>query len=353
MKIRMVPSLVAALTLSVLLSAAGAEVPGMIHHQGYLTDDAGVPIDGDREMRFFIYDQETGGIAVWLEGPIVVPVTGGVFHVLLGQTNPITPFHLAGPRWLEVIVDSEYMEPRERIVSGLFAIEAGNADTLDGADAADLEESAEIDADVAAHAADPSAHHKKTTTFSDLTDAATDAQVPDDITIDFAATAGFAQSAGSAEYSTSAGDAGTLDGQDSSAFAAAGHTHDDRYYTQAHVDALEARIAALEALLAGVTRAGDEITVSGANVHIVSGSGTTDGAVNGRGNLIVGYNELRGTGDVRTGSHNIVVGKRHNFSSFGGLVVGLENSISGNYASVSGGWGNEASFDYSSVNGGF
>ncbi len=347
--------LVAALsTLCAALPQAMAAAPGLINHQGYITDDAGTPIDGDREMWFLFYDQEIGGSEIWSEGPMTVPVTGGIFHVVLGQTTPITPAHLAGSRWLEVIVDGEYLEPRERIVSCVFAIEAGNADTLDGADAADLEESAEIDADVEAHAADDAAHHKKTTTFADLTDAATDAQVPDDITIAFAATAGHSQSAGSADYATSAGSAGTagyatsagdadtVDGQDSSSFADA-----------TYVAALEARIASLEALFAGISRDGNDITLSGANFHIVSGSGTTDGAVNGLGNLIVGYNELRGEEDDRTGSHNIVVGMENNYSSFGGLVAGRMNTISADYASVGGGWGNVASAFYSNVSGGF
>ena len=171
-----------------------------------------------------------------------------------------------------------------------------------------------------------SAHHTKTTSFVELTVSVTDAQVPDDITVNYAA---------------AAGDAATLDGQDSSAFADA-----------SYVAALEARIAALEALLAGVTRAGDDITFSGSNVHIVSGSGATDGAVNGRGNLIVGYNESRGATDDRTGSHNIVVGSHHNYSSFGGLVAGRWNTISGDYASVSGGTESEASGSSSSVSGG-
>jgi hypothetical protein len=60
------------------------------------------------------------------------------------------------------------------------------------------------------------------------------------------------------------------------------------------VDALEARIAKLEELLAGVTRSGSNITFSGVNVQIVSGRGSTDGTVNGTGNLIVRYNEERG-----------------------------------------------------------
>ncbi len=119
---------------------------------------------------------------------------------------------------------------------------------------------------------------------------------------------------------------------------------------------LEMRIAQLEALLANVTRVivdeRDTIRFSGVNVHIVDGSGTTDGTVNGLGNLIVGYNELRGSLDDRTGSHNIVVGREHNYSSYGGLVAGSLNTLTAPYASVSGGRNNSARYAYSSVSGG-
>jgi hypothetical protein len=65
---------------------------------------------------------------------------------------------------------------------------------------------------------------------------------------------------------------------------------------------------------------------------------------NGLGNLIVGYNEPRPGGfeNIRTGSHNVVVGRWHNFSRFGGLVVGHSNTISGDFAVVSGGYLNKA-----------
>ena len=56
--------------------------------------------------------------------------------------------------------------------------------------------------------------------------------------------------------------------------------------------------------------------------------------------------------NIRTGSHNVVVGKRHNFSRFGGLVVGFFNTISGDFAVVSGGVDNTASGDFAAVSGG-
>ena len=96
------------------------------------------------------------------------------------------------------------------------------------------------------------------------------------------------------------------------------------------------------------------IRISGVNVQIVNGTGTTDGAVNGVGNLIVGYNELGNHfGDDRTGSHNIVGGSQSSFSSYGGFVSGISNTTSGVYSSVCGGSWNIASGEASSVTAGW
>jgi hypothetical protein len=93
------------------------------------------------------------------------------------------------------------------------------------------------------------------------------------------------------------------------------------------------------------------LTVTGANVMIIDGTGATE-STSGLGNLQVGYNALRGSGDVRTGSHNLIVGDQQNYSNSGGLVAGVGNTISGLYASVSGGGFNTASSEGASVSGG-
>jgi hypothetical protein len=67
------------------------------------------------------------------------------------------------------------------------------------------------------------------------------------------------------------------------------------------------RVAILEGKLAAMAfdAAANEVVITGANLRIVNGLGTTDTA-NGLGNLIVGYNEPRGfQPEVRTGSHNV------------------------------------------------
>ena len=110
---------------------------------------------------------------------------------------------------------------------------------------------------------------------------------------------------------------------------------------------------------------GPNIIFSGANIHIVSGSGRTDdnGNRTGLGNLIIGYDESQppiagfpplGPGD-RGGSHNVVIGRWHRFiqAAFGGLVAGEANTISNDGTSVSGGAANVASGSYASVSGGW
>jgi uncharacterized coiled-coil protein SlyX len=117
-------------------------------------------------------------------------------------------------------------------------------------------------------------------------------------------------------------------------------------------------------------------TFSSINLQLVNGTGTTDGTPNGLGNLIIGYDLARtgntyicsdgaytdqssceGAGDtvavsLKTGSHNLVIGDENNYSQYGGLVVGFQNTINRAYASVSGGTVNTASGLYASVSGG-
>ncbi|XPS87264.1 uncharacterized protein Dvar_52820 [Desulfosarcina variabilis str. Montpellier] len=123
---------------------------------------------------------------------------------------------------------------------------------------------------------------------------------------------------------------------------------------RAEVKALKKTVQQLAGLLAGVTRQDDEIIFSGVNIHLVNGNQATDGTPNGRGNLIVGYNEAATTqiSNARNGSHNLIIGKNHSYTSFGGLVVGESNSITKPCAVVSGGFNNTASGKFSTVSGG-
>jgi hypothetical protein len=90
-----------------------------------------------------------------------------------------------------------------------------------------------------------------------------------------------------------------------------------------HVQVVEATIKGLK---------GPHIIFEGANVHVRSGVGATsdNNNLSGLGNVVVGYNEddVSGVSYIRTGSHNLIVGIRHSYSGFGGLVAGVSNTIS-------------------------
>lgn len=92
------------------------------------------------------------------------------------------------------------------------------------------------------------------------------------------------------------------------------------------------------------------------NVQIVNGTGITSSSIdppNGLGNLVVGYDKRRSGDSQKTGSHNLIIGDAHNYTSHAGLVAGYLNTISGLSASVSGGSNNEATSTQSSVSGGW
>jgi len=130
----------------------------------------------------------------------------------------------------------------------------------------------------------------------------------------------------------------------------------------ARVETLESQNAAMAALLSGVSRNGSTLVLTAMNLQIVNGLGSTDGdfgfgpTANGLGNLIVGYDEVTDgcTDDceLKTGSHSIIVGPRHEYTSYGSVVVGVHHRALAPYASALGGTGNYVSGQFAVAVGG-
>lgn len=80
----------------------GVTVP----YPGKLTDEMDQWVaDGAYDFSFAIYNNQTGGEAIWTELHTGVVVEGGTFNTLLGNVTPISPETLGdGSRWLEVAV---------------------------------------------------------------------------------------------------------------------------------------------------------------------------------------------------------------------------------------------------------
>ncbi len=102
----------------------------------------------------------------------------------------------------------------------------------------------------------------------------------------------------------------------------------------------------------------NQITITGANLNIVSGSGYTDdslgnsGTLLGLGNVIIGYNEAD-VSDVHTGSHNLIVGSGHSYSAISGVAFGENADLTGDYSTILGGYSGSASGNHATIVGGF
>ena len=132
--------------LAVLLWTAQslATVPERLHYQGYLTTSSGQPVecldpaicDEPIDLTFRIYADPVADALLWEEEQLGVIVVAGVFNVLLGETDPLTPEIFDGPAFLGVeINENGELLPRQEIVSAAFALrcaEAINAQLLGG-----------------------------------------------------------------------------------------------------------------------------------------------------------------------------------------------------------------------------
>ena len=100
----------------------------LFSYQGQVSDAAGNPITNPAlPMTFKLYTVATGGTPCWTEahtGGNAVAVTRGLFNVLLGQFTAIPSACLTGNAYLELVVNSETLSPRELLTSVLHAVEA-------------------------------------------------------------------------------------------------------------------------------------------------------------------------------------------------------------------------------------
>ncbi len=126
MKIFISIILMGLLTFSAVAQDSTAIIPQMINYQGYLTNATGQALTGSYKITFRLYEDSIGVSSIkWEEIQNSVSVVDGLFNVLLGSVNPITPEHLNGKRYLEIKVGNEVeMTPRLLLGSSAFALQA-------------------------------------------------------------------------------------------------------------------------------------------------------------------------------------------------------------------------------------
>ena len=138
-----VQPLLAGFFLSAAPLALGA-VPEGINYQAYLTDSVGSPVDATVTITFAAYNVDIGGVPLWNQTDTVA-VEQGLFTVQLA--NPANPFPtdlFDGPVYIGMFVAGEELLPRRALTSNGYAYKASDADTLDGVEASDLDQSSEV-----------------------------------------------------------------------------------------------------------------------------------------------------------------------------------------------------------------
>ena len=110
-------------------------VPWHINYQGYLTDDAGVPINDTLSMNFGLWDDPSAGTELWNEAQSVA-VEQGLFNVILGSVAsiPSDVFQAGASRWLELTVETQALSPRTEVTSVGYAYRAVMSDSADVVD---------------------------------------------------------------------------------------------------------------------------------------------------------------------------------------------------------------------------
>jgi hypothetical protein len=185
--------IVASISLIAGQGIAQNAVPMLISSQGELrfpTTGESV-LDGDYDMTFLIYDVQFGGTPLW-EGAYTstngnpIQVRDGTFTVMLGSGtgDPLSASLFNGSdRWLEIVVEGETLEPRQRLTSVPYSIVSENSRLLDGHEASDFASASHLhsgsdiangivseiridpaltrDSELSSHAADSAAHHEK------------------------------------------------------------------------------------------------------------------------------------------------------------------------------------------------
>lgn len=126
----MIPTLVALASL-----ALPARMPDVVTLTAVLEQD-GAPVDRAVSVELSLWDGPVDGDAVWVDDPRGVLVMDGVLVAELGANRPLPARVFAEPRWLEIVVDGQTLDPRVRVSSAPHALEAARAAEADWADEA-------------------------------------------------------------------------------------------------------------------------------------------------------------------------------------------------------------------------
>jgi len=116
------------LSLMVFSVCIAGDVPQTLNYQGTLTNAAGQPFTGTRQIVFKFYNVQSGGSALWSQTMSTVTVTNGRFAVVLG---PLDPAIFTGETYIGIKVGTDNeMVPRQKLNSVPYAFKSSTVVNL-------------------------------------------------------------------------------------------------------------------------------------------------------------------------------------------------------------------------------
>lgn len=120
-------SLLGAVLLLLMAYEAGAQIPRIISHQGFLTNkNTGQPASGTYQIRFRIYTDSTGSTQLWTQLFPSVTVSKGVYNVNLA----VASLSFNSSCFLQTEVNGEVLTPRTRLTSAPYAIRSDSTENV-------------------------------------------------------------------------------------------------------------------------------------------------------------------------------------------------------------------------------
>ncbi|MGA1823818.1 MAG: hypothetical protein ACMUIP_04070 [bacterium] len=123
-----------------LATPSARAVPDTINLQGKITYKSGEALNGNYQLEFLLYDQETGGSPLWQELHDNIEIKEGIYTIQLGSAdpsgNPLNADYFINNSelYLEMVITEKptgtpEIFPRQCLTSTAFAMKAADADT--------------------------------------------------------------------------------------------------------------------------------------------------------------------------------------------------------------------------------
>jgi len=124
------------LLLLLFMGVCFAIPPGPISYQAVLKDALGEPIVGTHLINFYLYDVDTGGSYLWMEGHNIDIDSSGVYNALLGSVTRFPDsVDFSKDYWLGITVDrGAELVPRYKLTASPYAYYARDISSMGATD---------------------------------------------------------------------------------------------------------------------------------------------------------------------------------------------------------------------------